>query len=189
MQIFLYPICFLLIKAWRCFNDRNQETLNGDATCSSLAAKGFRSVRPNLQEKKSPTQVILHTAVHCVILNDCSRVSQCAVSHACSVPSQPPVWGRLGISSLEYVSDSPVETKDLGPQEVSVMSRNNFKKYDARGEKQRSPKLSSAFIMLFSTLFSFYLRFIIYPQLISFHLIVLLLPTTPQSPTLCSILS
>uniref|UniRef100_A0A452F3X3 Sorbin and SH3 domain containing 2 n=1 Tax=Capra hircus TaxID=9925 RepID=A0A452F3X3_CAPHI len=43
-------------SAWRCYNDRNQETLNGDATCSSLAAKGFRSVRPNLQEKKSPAQ-------------------------------------------------------------------------------------------------------------------------------------
>ncbi|XP_065803157.1 sorbin and SH3 domain-containing protein 2 isoform X7 [Muntiacus reevesi] len=43
-------------SAWRCYNDRNQDTLNGDATCSSLAAKGFRSVRPNLQEKKSPTQ-------------------------------------------------------------------------------------------------------------------------------------
>uniref|UniRef100_A0A452F469 Sorbin and SH3 domain containing 2 n=1 Tax=Capra hircus TaxID=9925 RepID=A0A452F469_CAPHI len=46
----------LLAAAWRCYNDRNQETLNGDATCSSLAAKGFRSVRPNLQEKKSPAQ-------------------------------------------------------------------------------------------------------------------------------------
>ncbi|XP_020033462.2 sorbin and SH3 domain-containing protein 2 isoform X30 [Castor canadensis] len=43
-------------SAWRPYNDRNQETLNGDATYSSLAAKGFRSVRPNLQEKKSPTQ-------------------------------------------------------------------------------------------------------------------------------------
>ncbi|XP_007466609.1 PREDICTED: sorbin and SH3 domain-containing protein 2 isoform X10 [Lipotes vexillifer] len=43
-------------SAWRCYNDRNQETLNGDATYSSLAAKGFRSVRPNLQEKKSPAQ-------------------------------------------------------------------------------------------------------------------------------------
>uniref|UniRef100_A0A8D2LSS8 Sorbin and SH3 domain containing 2 n=1 Tax=Varanus komodoensis TaxID=61221 RepID=A0A8D2LSS8_VARKO len=31
-------------------------TLNGDTSSSSLAAKGFRSVRPNLQEKKSPTQ-------------------------------------------------------------------------------------------------------------------------------------
>ncbi|XP_017897380.1 PREDICTED: sorbin and SH3 domain-containing protein 2 isoform X3 [Capra hircus] len=46
-------------SAWRCYNDRNQETLNGDATCSSLAAKGFRSVRPNLQEKKSPAQAPL----------------------------------------------------------------------------------------------------------------------------------
>ncbi|KAM5264232.1 sorbin and SH3 domain-containing protein 2 isoform 5-T5 [Ctenodactylus gundi] len=43
-------------SAWRSYNDRNQGTLNGDATYSSLAAKGFRSVRPNLQEKKSPTQ-------------------------------------------------------------------------------------------------------------------------------------
>uniref|UniRef100_A0A8C5J2W7 Sorbin and SH3 domain containing 2 n=1 Tax=Junco hyemalis TaxID=40217 RepID=A0A8C5J2W7_JUNHY len=31
-------------------------TLNGDASSSSLSAKGFRSVRPNLQDKKSPTQ-------------------------------------------------------------------------------------------------------------------------------------
>ncbi|XP_075319358.1 sorbin and SH3 domain-containing protein 2 isoform X5 [Odontesthes bonariensis] len=31
---------------------------NGDANSSSLAAKGFRSVRPNLQDKKSPTQDI-----------------------------------------------------------------------------------------------------------------------------------
>ncbi|XP_029412218.1 sorbin and SH3 domain-containing protein 2 isoform X13 [Nannospalax galili] len=42
--------------AWRSYNDRNPETLNGAATYSSLTAKGFRSVRPNLQEKKSPTQ-------------------------------------------------------------------------------------------------------------------------------------
>ncbi|XP_069386012.1 sorbin and SH3 domain-containing protein 2 isoform X4 [Paralichthys olivaceus] len=33
---------------------------NGDAGSSSLAAKGFRSVRPNLQDKKSPTQDIGH---------------------------------------------------------------------------------------------------------------------------------
>ncbi|XP_074485665.1 sorbin and SH3 domain-containing protein 2 isoform X4 [Sebastes fasciatus] len=33
---------------------------NGDANSSSLAAKGFRSVRPNLQDKKSPTQDINH---------------------------------------------------------------------------------------------------------------------------------
>ncbi|XP_011713871.2 sorbin and SH3 domain-containing protein 2 isoform X32 [Macaca nemestrina] len=43
-------------SAWRSYNDGNQEALNGDATYSSLAAKGFRSVRPNLQDKRSPTQ-------------------------------------------------------------------------------------------------------------------------------------
>ncbi|KAJ8335905.1 hypothetical protein SKAU_G00392470 [Synaphobranchus kaupii] len=32
---------------------------NGEASASSLAAKGFRSVRPNLQDKKSPTPVPL----------------------------------------------------------------------------------------------------------------------------------
>ncbi|XP_053559867.1 sorbin and SH3 domain-containing protein 2 isoform X2 [Bombina bombina] len=38
---------------WRSYT---QDGLNGDSGGSSLAAKGFRSVRPNLQEKKSPTQ-------------------------------------------------------------------------------------------------------------------------------------
>ncbi|XP_045070068.1 sorbin and SH3 domain-containing protein 2 isoform X2 [Coregonus clupeaformis] len=40
--------------AWRsCSTDGLR---NGDDISSSLAAKGFRSVRPNLQDKKSPTQ-------------------------------------------------------------------------------------------------------------------------------------
>ncbi|XP_053110416.1 sorbin and SH3 domain-containing protein 2 isoform X42 [Hemicordylus capensis] len=43
-------------SAWRSFNNGSRETLNGDTSSSSLAAKGFRSVRPNLQEKKSPAQ-------------------------------------------------------------------------------------------------------------------------------------
>ncbi|XP_075786427.1 sorbin and SH3 domain-containing protein 2 isoform X5 [Pelodiscus sinensis] len=43
-------------SAWASYNDGSRETLNGDTSSSSLAAKGFRSVRPNLQEKKSPTQ-------------------------------------------------------------------------------------------------------------------------------------
>ncbi|XP_074084939.1 sorbin and SH3 domain-containing protein 2 isoform X23 [Macrotis lagotis] len=43
-------------SAWRSYDERTRETLNGDATHSSLAAKGFRSVRPNLQDKKSPVQ-------------------------------------------------------------------------------------------------------------------------------------
>nr|XP_026647335.1 sorbin and SH3 domain-containing protein 2 isoform X11 [Zonotrichia albicollis] len=44
-------------SAWRSYNDGSRETLNGDASSSSLSAKGFRSVRPNLQDKKSPTQL------------------------------------------------------------------------------------------------------------------------------------
>uniref|UniRef100_A0A8D2PPY3 Sorbin and SH3 domain containing 2 n=1 Tax=Zosterops lateralis melanops TaxID=1220523 RepID=A0A8D2PPY3_ZOSLA len=43
-------------SAWRSYNNGSRETLNGDASSSSLSAKGFRSVRPNLQDKKSPTQ-------------------------------------------------------------------------------------------------------------------------------------
>ncbi|XP_037254436.1 sorbin and SH3 domain-containing protein 2 isoform X20 [Falco biarmicus] len=43
-------------SAWRSYTDGSRETLNGDASSSSLTAKGFRSVRPNLQDKKSPTQ-------------------------------------------------------------------------------------------------------------------------------------
>ncbi|NWZ48001.1 SRBS2 protein, partial [Haliaeetus albicilla] len=45
-----------LFYTWRSYNDGSRETLNGDASSSSLTAKGFRSVRPNLQDKKSPTQ-------------------------------------------------------------------------------------------------------------------------------------
>ncbi|KAM9286645.1 sorbin and SH3 domain-containing protein 2 [Cariama cristata] len=42
-------------SAWRSY-DGSRETLNGDSSSSSLTVKGFRSVRPNLQDKKSPTQ-------------------------------------------------------------------------------------------------------------------------------------
>ncbi|KAM4780394.1 sorbin and SH3 domain-containing protein 2 isoform 8-T8 [Cyanocitta cristata] len=46
-------------SAWQSYNNGSRETLNGDASSSSLSAKGFRSVRPNLQDKKSPTQAPL----------------------------------------------------------------------------------------------------------------------------------
>lgn len=41
--------------AWRS-RSATDGLRNGDASSSSLAAKGFRSVRPNLQDKKSPSQ-------------------------------------------------------------------------------------------------------------------------------------
>lgn len=77
--MFLCPICFPLIKAWRSYNARNPEVLNGDATYSSLAAKGFRSVRPNLQDKKSPTQVRQPRAF-------CASSSQASVSSSAPGP-------------------------------------------------------------------------------------------------------
>ncbi|XP_071390577.1 sorbin and SH3 domain-containing protein 2 [Centroberyx affinis] len=43
--------------AWRS-RSATDGLRNGDASSSSLAAKGFRSVRPNLQDKKSPTQAV-----------------------------------------------------------------------------------------------------------------------------------
>ncbi|XP_065593013.1 sorbin and SH3 domain-containing protein 2 isoform X1 [Cyrtonyx montezumae] len=46
-------------SAWRSYNNGSREALNGDISSSSLIAKGFRSVRPNLQDKKSPTQAPL----------------------------------------------------------------------------------------------------------------------------------
>ncbi|XP_072526764.1 sorbin and SH3 domain-containing protein 2 isoform X3 [Salminus brasiliensis] len=44
--------------AWRS-RSVTEGLRNGDASSSSLAAKGFRSVRPNLQDKKSPVLVLL----------------------------------------------------------------------------------------------------------------------------------
>lgn len=47
---------FLSLDSWRS-HSVTDSLKNGDASSSSLAAKGFRSVRPNLQDKKSPMQV------------------------------------------------------------------------------------------------------------------------------------
>ncbi|NXM09572.1 SRBS2 protein, partial [Tyrannus savana] len=64
----------LLASAWRSYNNGSRETLNGDASSSSLSAKGFRSVRPNLQDKKSPTQAQ-------ITVNGNSGTSASPVSH------------------------------------------------------------------------------------------------------------
>ncbi|XP_023813838.1 sorbin and SH3 domain-containing protein 2 isoform X9 [Oryzias latipes] len=45
------------LESWRS-RSATDGLKNGDASSSSLAAKGFRSVKPNLQDKKSPTQEI-----------------------------------------------------------------------------------------------------------------------------------
>ncbi|XP_032357189.1 uncharacterized protein sorbs2a isoform X14 [Etheostoma spectabile] len=45
------------LDSWRS-HSATEGFKNGDASSSSLAAKGFRSVKPNLQDKKSPTQAM-----------------------------------------------------------------------------------------------------------------------------------
>ncbi|XP_058048244.1 sorbin and SH3 domain-containing protein 2 isoform X4 [Ahaetulla prasina] len=79
-------------SAWRSFNIGSRETLNGDTSSSSLAAKGFRSVRPNLQEKKSPTQ-------------------------APPLPPRKKSFGRTGITNLKKSGSNScsVTTKQIKP--------------------------------------------------------------------------
>ncbi|XP_013921696.1 PREDICTED: sorbin and SH3 domain-containing protein 2-like [Thamnophis sirtalis] len=88
-------------SAWRSFNIGSGETLNGDTSSSSLAAKGFRSVRPNLQEKKSPTQ-------------------------APPLPPRKKSFGRSGISNLKKSGSNScsVTTKQIKPYPDGKYSTN-----------------------------------------------------------------
>ena len=85
-------------------------------------------------------------------------------------------------ADLAFLLWSTCQTAQLRPRTWAIGSQCNvqewFQRTQFERERTRPPKFSSAFIMLFSTLFSFHLRLIIYPQLISLMLIVLLLPTT-----------
>lgn len=47
----------LLSDLWRPCSSTGEGLRNGDGCSSSLAAKGYRSVRPIFQDKKSPTPV------------------------------------------------------------------------------------------------------------------------------------
>ncbi|KAI4897251.1 hypothetical protein NFI96_024620, partial [Prochilodus magdalenae] len=50
----VFVVVWNVLDVWRPYS-AGDALRNGEAATSSLAAKGFRSVRPNLQEKKSPT--------------------------------------------------------------------------------------------------------------------------------------
>nr|XP_043884506.1 sorbin and SH3 domain-containing protein 2 isoform X7 [Solea senegalensis] len=111
---------------------------NGDASSSSLAAKGFRSVRPNLQDKKSPTQgppspnpTAQHSPYHChssESLDYLSGLIPKALSPTPYVPSgvgstagavsvsvggyvSPPA-SRVTVSALSHYSSSTVGLLD-----------------------------------------------------------------------------
>ncbi|XP_064917227.1 sorbin and SH3 domain-containing protein 2 isoform X18 [Columba livia] len=78
-------------SAWRSYNDGSRETLNGDASSSSLTAKGFRSVRPNLQDKKSPSQLGNQKVTAPVMEVNASQTHRQTATEASPLPLPPPV--------------------------------------------------------------------------------------------------
>ncbi|XP_036424548.1 sorbin and SH3 domain-containing protein 2 isoform X3 [Colossoma macropomum] len=111
---------------WRSYS-AGDALRNGEAATSSLAAKGFRSVRPNLQDKKSPTtrEAPLsypgppppsHSPIYRPRLsldNTCSRDSEIqpqALSPGPPSPSQEP---QLGLSRCSSRTQSEASTAVL----------------------------------------------------------------------------
>uniref|UniRef100_A0A803WED0 Sorbin and SH3 domain containing 2 n=1 Tax=Ficedula albicollis TaxID=59894 RepID=A0A803WED0_FICAL len=80
-----------LDSAWRSYNNGSRETLNGDASSSSLSAKGFRSVRPNLQDKKSPTQLGNQKVTALVMEVNASQTHRQTATEASPLPLPSPV--------------------------------------------------------------------------------------------------
>uniref|UniRef100_A0A493TQ73 Sorbin and SH3 domain containing 2 n=1 Tax=Anas platyrhynchos platyrhynchos TaxID=8840 RepID=A0A493TQ73_ANAPP len=78
-------------SAWRSYNSGSRETLNGDISSSSLTAKGFRSVRPNLQDKKSPTQLGNQKVTAPVMEVNASQTHRQTATEASPLPLPPPV--------------------------------------------------------------------------------------------------
>ncbi|XP_053920416.1 sorbin and SH3 domain-containing protein 2 isoform X10 [Cuculus canorus] len=78
-------------SAWRSYNDGSRETLNGDASSSSLTAKGFRSVRPNLQDKKSLNQLGNEKITAPVMEVNASQTHRQTATEASPLPLPPPV--------------------------------------------------------------------------------------------------
>ncbi|KAL6110907.1 sorbs2 [Pungitius sinensis] len=111
---------------------------NGDASSSSLAAKGFRSVRPNLQDKKSPTQgppspdpTARHSPYRCRSSEslDCmSGLMPKALSPCPYVPSGAGAASRPDLPALSGASiggrvpssDSPVTSSALSHYSTST---------------------------------------------------------------------
>ncbi|XP_065551988.1 sorbin and SH3 domain-containing protein 2 isoform X9 [Lathamus discolor] len=78
-------------SAWRSYNDGSREALNGDASSSSLTSKGFRSVRPNLQDKKSPTQLGNQKLTAPVMEVNASQTHRQTATEASPLPLPPVV--------------------------------------------------------------------------------------------------
>ncbi len=67
----LSSVLFVLSDLWRPCSSTGDGLRNGDVCSSSLAAKGYRSVRPIFQDKTSPTPVrsacLLHSFVFLIL--------------------------------------------------------------------------------------------------------------------------
>ncbi len=67
----LSSVLFVLSDLWRPCSSTGEGLRNGDVCSSSLAAKGYRSVRPIFQDKTSPTPVrsacLLHSFVFLIL--------------------------------------------------------------------------------------------------------------------------
>ncbi|XP_042697942.1 sorbin and SH3 domain-containing protein 2 isoform X12 [Chrysemys picta bellii] len=93
-------------SAWTSYNDGSRETLNGDASSSSLAAKGFRSVRPNLQEKKSPTQLGNQKITANVMEVNASQTHRQTATEVSSLP--PPSVAQITVNGNSGTAASPM---------------------------------------------------------------------------------
>ncbi|XP_054845707.1 sorbin and SH3 domain-containing protein 2 isoform X1 [Eublepharis macularius] len=94
-------------SAWRAFNNGSRETLDGDTSSSSLAAKGFRSVRPNLQEKKSPVQLGNQKVTAHVMEVNASQTHRQTSAEASPLPPPPPPPPPPPLVSINRPSLSP----------------------------------------------------------------------------------
>lgn len=54
---------FVCVDGWQS-RSMNDGLRNGDASNSTLTSKGYRSVRPNLQDKSSPVPVNPYNILH-----------------------------------------------------------------------------------------------------------------------------
>ncbi|XP_069049396.1 sorbin and SH3 domain-containing protein 2 isoform X15 [Lepisosteus oculatus] len=92
---------------WRSYSV-NDGLRNGEASSSSLAAKGFRSVRPNLQDKKSPT-------LGQMTVNGSSATASSPLSHvqrSFSPPSCPPAPPSLSPSIVVMQHSRRMESSE-----------------------------------------------------------------------------
>ncbi|XP_068444950.1 sorbin and SH3 domain-containing protein 2 [Clinocottus analis] len=103
---------------------------NGDANSSSLAAKGFRSVRPNLQDKKSPTQgppspdpTALHSPYRCHSSESLDYLPGLMPKALLPTPYVPSGAGAASRPSLPTVSStSGWVSSSASPVTVSALS-------------------------------------------------------------------